>query len=66
MKIKSALGIRLKDATDYLIEETMETHGISRRNARRLLGETLVRTCVLDEIFATEDALIIKERNRRE
>lgn len=65
MRIKSALGINFKDAADYLIEETMKAHGINRRYACRLLGEALVRTCVVDEIFATEDALIIKKEDSK-
>ena len=61
MIIKSATGTTMTEAVNWLIEKTMEAHDINRRNARKLLGEALVRTCILEEILATEDALIVKE-----
>ena len=60
MRIKSATGVRFKDATDFMAEKLMERHDISRRDALRLLGETLVRTCIVDEILETSDYLIVK------
>lgn len=60
MRVKAATGMRMTEAMDWLIRETMKRHDIDRRSARNLLGETLVRNCVVDEIMATEDALIIK------
>lgn len=63
MRIKSATGVNLTNASDYLINETMKAHGINRRNACRLLGEALVRTCVVEEIIETEKALIIQKGN---
>lgn len=60
MIIKCGTGIKMTEAVDWLIRQTMERHDLDRRNARKLLGEALVRTCVFEEIMATEDALITK------
>lgn len=65
MTIKSATGVNLTNANDYLIGEMMTRYGISRRNACRLVGEALVRTCVVEEIMATADALIVVSSTRK-
>lgn len=57
MRISEAAGVGMRDATDYLVKELMQRHQISRKAAVRLLAETLVRNCVVDEILATSDAL---------
>lgn len=60
MIIKDATGMKMSESLDWLIRQTMEHFDIDRRNARRLLGETLVRTCVFEEIMATAETLIAK------
>ena len=60
MIIKSATGVKMTEAVDWLIRETMKRYDVDRRTARQLLGEALVRTCVYNEIMQTEDALIAK------
>lgn len=61
MKITDTTGVRMSEAMDWLIREMMSRHDLDRRNARKLLGETLVRTCVYNEIMETSDYLIAKE-----
>ena len=65
MIIASATGVHFKDATDFMADKLMERHDISRRDALRLLAETLVRNCVVDEILETSDYLIIKNGGKR-
>ena len=65
MKIKSAAGVHYKDATEFMVDKMMERHDISRRDAMTLLAETLVRSCVVDEILETSDYLIIKNGGKK-
>ena len=57
MRINEAAGVGMREATDYLVKELMERHQICRKSALRLLAETLVRNCVVDEILQTSDVL---------
>ena len=50
MKIHDNTGVRLTDGVDCALRMIMERYNICRNDARKLLGEALIRYTVLDEI----------------
>lgn len=50
MKIHHNTGVRLTDGVDCALRMIMERYSISRKDARKLLGEALIRYTVLDSI----------------
>lgn len=58
IKIAESYGVTLKDALDNIVCDLVKEYNISQRDAKRLLAETLIRTCVYEEIFETAKVLI--------
>lgn len=55
MNMAYNLGVNLTEGTNFALEQIMKRYQISRKDARRLLGDALIRTPVLDEIFGSCD-----------
>lgn len=64
IKIAESYGVTLKDALDNIVCDLVKEYNISQRDAKRLLAETLIRTCVYEEIFNTAEVLIQDTRER--
>lgn len=64
IKIADSYGVTLKDALDNIVCDLVKEYNISQRDAKRLLAETLIRTCVYEEIFETTKVLIQDTRER--
>lgn len=64
IKIAESYGVTLKDSIDNIVCDLVKEYNISQRDAKRLLAETLIRTCVYEEIFSTAEVLIKDARER--
>ena len=64
IKIAESYGVTLKDALDNIVCDLVKEYNISQRDAKRLLAETLIRTCVYDEILGAADVLLQVTRER--
>lgn len=61
MKIENAVGIGYKAALEFVLEDIMKYHGVTREQARKLFAEAIVRNCVLEELYSEINWLLGKE-----
>ena len=50
MNIHDDTGTGLREGVDIVLNHLMQRYNISRRNAAKLLGEALCRSCIIEEI----------------
>lgn len=63
IKLKDNTGIGYQQALDNCLTDLQDMYHISRRDARRLFAETIIRNCVWEEFISTADYLIGKEKD---
>ena len=66
MRLADNTGINFRDALDGCIRDLMERYHISRKDARRLFAEAIVRQCVYNELIGTCDWLLGIENEEEE
>lgn len=58
MKLTDNTGAMLTETIDFTLRELMQEYKISRKDARKLLAESMIRTCVQNEIMETARVLL--------
>lgn len=64
MRINGELGVSFTDAKEYVISEIMKDFDLNRKDAMRIFAESIVRNCVIDELWGEIKFLLGRDEDK--